>query len=139
MLRTTRRLSLRLLASRTSKRTRMQPTIMPAVRFCSYTGPMPPGSAAPFHHKSQCPLHLVDTESFNDIADFDVVITGDFQAALEAFPNLANVLLESAQRIQSCSALGGRINHDPVPNQANFGRPFDHALSDVTAGHRARP
>src|SRR5262249_57068974 len=69
MLFTTCRLSSRLRDSRSSRRMRRVPTIMMVRRH--------PGFGT---NLLQRPLHLLDAERFDDIADLDVVIAGDLDA-----------------------------------------------------------
>src|SRR5262249_54108522 len=81
MLNTTCRLSFKLRASRRSRRTRREPIIM--------------------LRSGQRSLHLLDAVSFDDVPDLDVVVTCNFQAALEALAHFADVVLETLERFQA--------------------------------------
>src|SRR5262249_11517959 len=116
MLLTTWRLSLSVRAWRSNKRTRREPTVIvttadqargrvfePAGCSC---GDYPAGSKPPRGARSNEPLlfkrslHLLHAVSFDHVVDLDVVVAGNFQAALEAFAHLADILLEALERVQ---------------------------------------
>jgi hypothetical protein len=42
---------------------------------------------------------MLDPVRLHDVADFDVVIARDLEAAFEAFANFADILLEALKRI----------------------------------------
>src|SRR5260370_26083494 len=132
MVRTKRRLSLRLLEFRISNRTRSEPTIMLGESKKRLSLAFPESG-------SKSPLYLVDAESLYHVADFHVVIAGNLQPAFKSFANIAHVFFESTEGIQNSGPLGRRINHHAVSDQANFGGTFDHALSHLATCHGSRP
>src|SRR5437867_9085756 len=84
-------------------------------------------------------LHLLDAVSLDRIVYLDVVVTGNLQAALKAFTDLAHVFLEALQRFEAGGAVRRGINNHALPNDADFGGPLDGPLRHVAAGRRANP
>src|SRR5258708_33104247 len=82
-------------------------------------------------------LHMFNPVRFDDVADLDVVVAGDFHAAVVAFANFAHVLLEALERIERGDSFGRREDHGPLADDANLRRTLDGALRDVTAGDSA--
>src|SRR5947209_2560365 len=141
MPRTTCRLSLRLRDSRTSSRTRNEPTTItnlaplsggPEATVVRWRSPPAPRSTG-----LEGPHHLVDAVGLDDVAYLDVVVVGDLDAAVEALPDLADVVLVVLQRLQAGGPLGRREDDHPLADDADLGRPLDGALGDVAAGHRS--
>src|SRR5438309_1265609 len=99
MLRTTCRLSFRVRASRSKSRTSRVPTT--TINLRELTLPARP---------LERPLHLLDTVGLDNVADLDVVVAGDLNAALEAFADLAHILLEAFEGIQPRRAVHRRID-----------------------------
>ena len=44
---------------------------------------------------------MLNAERLDDVADFDVVVAGDLDAALEAFADLADIFLEALERFEA--------------------------------------
>src|SRR5256714_10117653 len=96
----------------------------------------------PPHHHGSRPLaaippveragDLLDAIRFDQVADLDVVEVLDADAALEALPHLAHVVLEALEG-------GDRplVHLDAVADDADAGRPRDHAAAHVAPRDRA--
>src|SRR5262245_44798770 len=108
MLRTTCRLSLSERDSRTSSRTRREPTIMVRVRP---------------RRLAERPLHLLDAVALDDVVYLDVVVAGDLQAALEALAHLADVVLEALERLQPGRPFGRRVDDHAGADDTDLRRP----------------
>src|SRR5438477_7470615 len=76
---------------------------------------------------------LFHLETFQDIADFDVIEVGDARAALKTGTHFAGVILEALQRAE----LRG-VDHRAVAHNANLRVALENAVHDVASGHRAR-
>src|SRR4051794_38333890 len=97
MERTTWRLSFRLRDSRTSSRTRNEPTIMPFPPRGRFRGNGRASEGRGIRRAlpagSQRPLHLLDAVALDHVVHLDVVVTADLEAAVEPGPDLLGVLL----------------------------------------------
>src|SRR5437879_7327551 len=69
-------------------------------------------------------------ECLNHVADFDVAVVGDRDAAFHAVSDLAGIVLEAPQR----SHLALEHLH-VVAQQTDFGVALDQAIIDAAAGH----
>src|SRR5687767_7567429 len=74
----------------------------------------------------------LDLEALDDVADLHVVEVHDADAALEAFADLAGVVLEALERRD----LSG-VDDRPVADQPHLRLPIDGALGDVAPGDGA--
>src|SRR5262249_14266918 len=124
MLRTTCRLSLRDCDSRTSRRTRMEPTIMTLL----WT-----------RRSAERPLHLLDAIALDAVADLDVVVAGDLQAALHALADLTDVVLEALEGLQPGGPVGRRVDHHAAADHPDLGVALHHPLGHEATGDRAHP
>src|SRR5262245_19627932 len=147
MLWTTCRLSFKLRASRRSNRTRRVPTIIVvsgqlSVASCQWESPLLFISnnwplATDNWPLLQGSLHLLDAEGLDNVADLDVVVAGNFQAALEALADLGDIVLDAFERVQAGTAVRRWVNHDAFANEPDLGVAANDALSHEAAGHRA--
>src|SRR5262249_14399877 len=131
MLLTTCRLSLSVRASRISRRTRREPTVMGhLVRLAAsfwerfYRAQKHAAKRLLLLQRS---LHLFDAIRFDHVADLDIVVAGNFEAAFEAFAYLAHILLEALERVEPSGAVGGRVDDDGLANHADLRRPLNRA------------
>src|SRR5262249_23408730 len=141
MLLTTCRLSLSVRDSRISKRMRREPTVMGlsdtfrrgaciARARCKHRGEM---------LLLQRPLHLFDAIRLDHVADLDIVVAGNLEAALEAFAHFAHVFLEALERVEAGGAVGGWADDPGIADHTHLGRTLDRALGHEAAGNRADP
>src|SRR5579884_2070287 len=72
---------------------------------------------------------LLHAEGFDHVADFDVAVARDADAAFHAVAYFANVILEAAQGANTAFE-----DLYVVAQQADFGVAFDGAILDVTPG-----
>src|SRR6266511_1424571 len=93
------------------------------------------GSCTLFVHSSavatllESLFHLGGAEELEDIADLDVAVAVEHDAALEALLDLAHVVLEATQRADLACP-----DHRPLPDQVDLGVVGDLALLDDAAG-----
>src|SRR5579872_56388 len=71
-------------------------------------------------------------EGFNHVADFDVSVVGDGDAAFHAVGDLAGIVLEAAKRPDFAFE-----DDHVVAQQSDFGVAFDQPIDDRAAGHGA--
>src|SRR5262245_6214542 len=98
--------------------------------ICEYRVPSPgsPGSFLRLHP----PGSLLDLEGLDDVADLDVLVPLEPDAALEALLDLGDVVLEAAQRPHL-----PLVDDAVVAEQPQLGVARDRALGHVAAGHDA--
>src|SRR5438128_1511579 len=130
MLRTTCLLSLRLRDSRRSMRTRTEATYMGSdihwtslprsksrLRLSAERG----RAKLQATRLSQRALHLLDAVGLDDVADLEVVVAGDLEAAFEAFAHLARIFLETLERIETDRAVHRRVDDHAFADDADLG------------------
>src|SRR6185437_4067634 len=96
-----------------------------------------PGSQGTDRHGLQRPLLDFDLEGLDDVADLDVVVAGNLQAALEAFADLLDVFLEALEAVETDDLVRRGINHDALADHADAGVAFDGSAGDVATGDDA--
>ena len=79
---------------------------------------------------SQRPLERLADVGFQNIADLDVVVAGDLDAAFEAGFDFLDIVLEPLERFEG-KILG---DDDAVADEANFAAALNVAVGDETAG-----
>src|SRR5690242_20090064 len=76
--------------------------------------------------------HLLHLEALDDVAGLDVLIVLEGHAALVAFLDLADLVLEALQRLE-----GALVDDDVVAQQPDLGAALDDALRHHAAGDLA--
>src|SRR5262245_24867628 len=82
--------------------------------------------------RSQRPADHVHAVRLDDVVPLDIIVIGDLDAALVAFPDFAHVVFEAFER--GDLAL---VDLAAFAEQARLRRPLDDALGDEAAGHDA--
>src|SRR5262249_13059045 len=86
------------------------------------------GTPSGVHHAGD----LLDLEGLDDVADLDVLVPVEPDAALESLLDLRDVVLEAPQRAHLAL-----VDHAVVAEQSYRRRTRDHSLRDVAARHDA--
>src|SRR5262245_39474445 len=84
------------------------------------------GTPSGVHHAGD----LLDLEGLYDVADLDVLVPVESDAALESLLDLRDVVLEAPQGTHLAL-----VDHAVVPQEAHLRRARDDALGDVAARH----
>src|SRR5512142_1528719 len=85
-----------------------------------------------------CYLHadfggdLLSDERFNDVADLNIAVVLDADAAFHAITDFADILLETPQRGDLAFE-----DHHVVPQQPDFGIALERTVLHVAAGNSA--
>ena len=78
------------------------------------------------------PGHFADFKELQDVANLDVVVTLDVQAALKAFFDFARIVLETLERVEFT-----REDDHVFAQEANARVTANHSGGDHTTGNRA--
>src|SRR6266852_4736514 len=74
------------------------------------------------NHVLQRSLHLVDAVGLDQVANLDIVVPGDLQAALETLANIADIVFEALERLEARCAIWGWVDDHAVANHLDLGR-----------------